>query len=530
MKLQNPLKQSLLGVAIEPHYLVVAAWSRGWSGWKLIHRERVQIDLDPMPDVIVAALRPLVLRWGLMPGTPVAVIVPPSIGGVVASNSPRVQKGATNAAEQELVRALPFSFREIEWATESERFGERQTTRCLWLPKAWVTDLKVALSRIAFRLDEVYTRSEVLPFIENREEPSGKKQKQKRTTEPVVGWVEAGDHYHYFHVTQGKLAVSSRVLSGNAPEMVIREIALEIVTLAEVRGFRVSVLNGVNLGSSLRRALESIGLPVRTVSLTPADPSVQKRIRNEDDFIAVTSLARAYKKGLTGFWVVPERDVLLRPVYELSLAIVALGILLYGILYWVDASWSRDSNRLKTEIKKVTPDYLHTVATEDEIMRMQGAIVCAEAINAGENPLDPLYRVYELLPRSGWLDRFSYTEASKVSFSGYGVDLGELAEILKQSPYFANVKVVERREGPPGMPLSFSVEADWVKRSSSVLPQVPLFPNSPVVQSSPPIFATPPPPPQAAPVPAPVKPPQPSAMPAPIKPAPPAEQASATSI
>ena len=101
------LSRTLLVVCPEGHALRVFTCVARFTGWSLGRVETIDLPSSELrPDVIAGAVRPLALRWGIPPGTEVALVLPPLVGGVLSLSGRAPLPGADLGASRARSSAL----------------------------------------------------------------------------------------------------------------------------------------------------------------------------------------------------------------------------------------------------------------------------------------------------------------------------------------------------------------------------------------------------------------------------------------
>lgn len=431
------MKLLKLALILEQDQLIVSLWSFGLKGWKISRSEKVSMPTaDPLAEQMLAAIRPLILKWGLPPEVPLVAMAPAGVGGFLSFSFPRVAKSDLEALiDGELAKALPFSLKEVERGYQVKRRGDRLEVSVFWLPKSWVSELRNALSRAGLRLSEVFHRAQMLGAALARREVAG-----------AWGCVEksaAGVHFHFFR--RGVLPDRSRFLASSDPAALAGEFELDLLALSSA-GIQPEIVHGVGVEEALRGALAQS----KKVRLEP-----HANLAGLPDL-----LLGAWRGGGQGIWLAPDKSAMAARLTAALIRIVGVGALVCGAAWWALSGLHDQEDALENEVKRLKPRYQKALAVEREAVLSQREIGQIEALGGGTSALAVLYEVFKSLPPDAWLLRFDYT-AGQVEIEGYGSDSHQLGEILQQNNVLAEIVSVDPQVATDEQRQPFALKMKW---------------------------------------------------------------------
>lgn len=459
------MKLIKLALVMEQDHISAAVWEFGLKGWKISRSERVALPTaDPLAEQVLAAIRPLAVSWGIAPDTPVMVVVPAGVGGVLSFTFAKsARKDLDALLDFELTKALPFSLKEIERGYHAATVGEHLNVGVVWLPRLWLVELKNALARAGLRLSELFHRAQLMGVALGREQAAA-----------PWGCVEQDGpavHFHYFR--SGVFPDRSRCLCQAEAATLGREFELEWVAL-DSAGMSPSPVYLLGVEPALRETLEK-----------PHIGQLQVREAKPDLPELLLSL---WNGGGKGVWLMPDKGDMTDKLTPYLIGLAALGVLVSVAAWWVSSQQGEAVVVLEDEIKHLKPRYLKAVALEREVVAAQQEIDGIGAAVDGPSPLEPFYEIFKALPETAWLLSFNYAQ-DQISIEGYGVEDKVLSEKLSHSGQFKDIAPVEPQLAKNAEAVPFALKMKWSK-SAKPSPAKAAAPAA--GQSAPPVSSAPP--------------------------------------
>lgn len=431
------MKLLKLALVLEQEQLHASVWGFGLGGWHIVRTERVAMpSADPLLEQVLAAIRPLITKWGLPPDIPVIAVAPPGMGGILSYSFPRsAGKDLAALVDFELARALPFSLKEVERGFQSRREGDRILVSVFWLPKSWVGEFRNALARAGFRLSELCHRAQLIGAVLGGAGESG-----------PWGCVEQNsgnlDLHFYRH---GALPDRSRRLQGAASARLGQELALDLVALS---------------GAGLEpRRICLAGVGQDTASALQA--SVPAKLQAVDKIVLPEALLALWRGGGSGIWLMPDKGLMAARLIPVVIIFTLLGAIGSGTVWWLMTQQRDSAAVLDEEARQLKPRYQKAIAMEHAAIRAQQELTEIDAALAGPSPLEMLNEVHKALPEQAWLMAFNYT-GSGVEIEGYGIDAGELGKILAQGGAFGGIAPYEPRLATDSERQPFALGMKWI--------------------------------------------------------------------
>jgi hypothetical protein len=440
------MKSYKLALLVEREHVFVSLWSRGLREWKISASERIALrSADPLPEQILGAIRPLVLRWALPPDTPVYCVVQPPPGGLVSLKFPRkARKDLAALVDFELAKSLPFPLKEVERGFQTVAEGNDLLVSVFWLPKAWLTEIRNALARAGLRLTEVFHRAQLVGTALSTAAGASVEGKP-------WGYVEQDGDTVYLHLFRhGALPATSRALGQVADPTVVQNLHLELLACQAATPGSTPLYLAPLADDSLLGRLRDAAAAHGEITLKPYESKL--------DFAAL--LLAFWKQGGEGVWLVPDRASMMARLTPVGLVLVIVGVLASATVWWLVSGARDDVAALEADASKVKPHYQKAVAVEKQLLDVSEQIHAVEAMASGPRALDVLYEVFKFLPDKAWLLRFGFT-LEGASFEGYGISGQDLQKKLKQSGKFSQVALREPKLAKDQTLVPFALEVKW---------------------------------------------------------------------
>lgn len=489
----SALRQTMLAISLEQGRLVAWRCVRlGLGAWQVDRREEFALEQqEPSGDALVTPLRPLLLRWGLPPGTPVVLVLPPQLGGCLTLTAPAEAKGRDWVAA-ELTRLLPFATKELDFGSTLRQVQGKTLAEVVWLPRGWLADVRGALAKLGLKLDEVLSRAQLLAPLPAAL-PLGLRLRQllpkQRIDLPAVQTVATLEAVSadtaYFHCYVDGLVLRSRRLAMTSSRELAAAVALELFSL-DAEGVRVDALQLSGLSPEVRELLS-------------------------DDFrgtihfqAAATDLGAAFcaawQRDVHGIWLMPgEKREIFASLYKAGYVIAGVGTVLAVAMSMAASSAEEEVGQLEGDARRLKPKYQKVVAVETEAVGMSRLTAAIDGASKAPTPLDALYGVYEVLPETAWVTRFSWRADGVLVVAGHGLSSVEVAKRLQTQAGFSAVRAADAVVAPAapaasgtaapsvvptaGDALAFQVECRWqapgkpvVSAPASAAPAAPVSP------------------------------------------------------
>ncbi len=409
------MKLQKLALLIEQAQITVSLWTFGLKGWGITRTEKVPLPTtDPLAEQVLAAIRPLVLKWGIVPDTPVMTVVPAGVGGFLSFSLPATASQDMDALiDVEIGKSLPFSVREVEKSYRIIKEKDLLRISVLWMPKLWVGELKNALARIGLRLSELFHRAQLV---------GGELGGNGELLAAPWGCVEQDGkavHFHFFRM--GNVVERSRSLAFAETAKLAQEFNLDLLSLSCI-GLTPNRIFLAGVESALGDTL-----------------SAQKKggLQTYQRKNGLPELLLAFwKKGGGGVWLIPDRATMMARMTPWMIGLVALCSALTVALWWTVQGQREEVEQLESDIKKIKPKFQKASGVETEVIRAQLQINGIHTITQPGEPLEALYEIYKTLPEKAWLASFKF-DGKEIVIEGYGAEGSSLLESLKKTPRLA---------------------------------------------------------------------------------------------
>ena len=478
-----PLSRTLLVVCPQGPVLRVFTCVARLRGWCLGRAENIPLAAaaqasgappDLLPEAIAAAVRPLVLRWGIAPGTEVALVLPPATGGLLSLADRSGSRGARARAawlEAELAGRIPFALKDIEYETCLHTSGSERSIQVAWVPRSVAIEFRTAFARLGLALGEVVFRAQL--YARHGRTPL---ERCELLIEHWAGW-------SCFHLIAG-----GRVLrSAMAPTPTAREfgdrLRLELLSIeddagaaspAASPGLAAPVPDGVPRGGVPRG-----GVPKGSVAIVVL-AGAQGGISSEFDAAAKSAaqgmkieqrttdlsgmFVRFWRAGAKGIWLVPERPPPLAMARRLAYTMAGCGALLAAALTWDASVIGDETAALEARAASLRPQLRALV--EKERLALLAIETVAAVARLSATPVQPqaaLLAVFHALPRSAWVTGFTF-EGDSATVQGKGMDTATAVARLRNQRGVRSAAAAPRDEANSagGDSRQFQVRFQWV--------------------------------------------------------------------
>lgn len=437
------MKFQKLALLIEQAHITVSLWTLGLKGWQISRSENVSLPTtDPLAEQVLAAIRPLVLKWGVAPDTPVLTVVPAGVGGFLSFTLPATAgKDLDALIDVEIGKVLPFSVREVEKSYRFVKEKERLRVSVLWMPKLWVGELKNALARIGLRLSELFHRAQLV---------GGELGASGDLASASWGCIEQDGkavHFHFFR--KGNVVERSRSLVFGESARLAQELNLDLLSLSCINLTpRRIFLAGVDgaLADSLAAQVE----PESKGAIQP----YQRKSGLPERLLAL------WKSGDGGVWLVADRTAMMARLTPWMIGLVALCTVLAGSLWWTVLGQREQAAQLEADVKKIKQKFQKASGVEAEVIRAQLEINGIQAATQPSESLDALYEVFKAMPEAAWLVSFKF-DGKEVVTEGYGIASETLQAELKKSPRLAAIELLKPQVANDAEHNPFALKMTW---------------------------------------------------------------------
>lgn len=446
----SALRQTMLAISLEQGRLVAWRCVRlGLGGWQVDRREEFALEqAEPSGDALVTPLRPLLLRWALGAGTPVVLVVPPQLGGCLSLPAPAEAKGRDWIAP-ELTRLLPFAAKELDFgATLHQRLGQ-PLAEVVWLPRGWLADVRSALGKLGLQLDEVLSRAQLLaplpaaiPLVQRLRQRMSRQLPTLPAPQTIARLEAVGTDCAYFHCYVDGAVLRSRRLALTSARELAGAVALELFSL-DAEGVRVDALH-----------LAGVAAEVRDLITDDYRGPVHYQAQVDD---LGAAFCAAWQRDVHGIWIVPsEKREIFASLYKAGYVIAGVGTVLAVALSMAASSAEEEAGQLDSDIRRLKPKYQKVVAVETQAVEMSRLAAAIDAAGSAPGPLDALYGVYEILPETAWVTRFSWRADGALVVAGRGLSSSEVVKRLQTQAGFSQVRVL----AAPTAPAATAASAD----------------------------------------------------------------------
>ena len=441
------LSRTLLVVCPEGPTLRVFTCVARLRGWSLGRADIVQLtpgelhsgaksDLQPgvqpalQPEAIAAAVRPLVLRWGIPPGTEVALVLPAVVGGVFLLADQARGRGASGDAawfERELAGRIPFGLKDIEYEARADAAGKDRSIQVAWLPRTAAVEFRTAFARLGLALGEMVFRPQ-LYAADGRKPRVGHADRRELLIEQWAGWCS-------FHLLAGGRVLRTSMGQTQTPRELTDRLQLELLSLEGEGQAATAVVSPLATRVVLVGGQGSFDSEIEA-AVKDATRSINVERRAAD----ISALfVRFWRAGGTGIWLVPENPPPLAMARRLAFAIAGCGALLAVAISWNTSAIRDEIAVLEAREARLRPQYQPLVAKERQTVSAAATAdsVARLAATPGEAQA-ALLAVFNALPRSAWVTRFSFEEG-EATVSGRGIDTESVIARMKGQPGVSRV-------------------------------------------------------------------------------------------
>lgn len=404
-----------LSIAFDADGLDVRLFRRALLGWQLAGEARLNWSLPQenasFAETLQAVLRPTLLAWAVPPQTPVLVVPPAEVGGIVSFQQPGKLDHPVAACEKALASRLPFALRELAYVWRAAAGAQVTEVAIGWLPKSWIADSRSALARLGLRAEEYYCRAFLLG-----------------------GAADAGE---------GRTAAGRVLLEANAKQLAGTLLAANRLPVA---------------GFCLDRAADSLpGQLALAIHDFPAEPGVFARGLDEalsqvcrvrwpaqiiKPLPEVSLAERAFVRwhaGEAGIWIAPEPQWLVTRLtpWLIGVAVVALA----GVvaLSWQERKLDKSVKSLEVASDKIRLAYRMASARQRELFALQDTQGKIEQFQKNPPPLQVLGLLTDQLPEPSWLLHYHF-KAGRTVAEGYGRSSQELLKAFENGPLQVQAK------------------------------------------------------------------------------------------
>lgn len=436
------MKSQKLALLLEQGQITVSLWTFGFKGWGIARTEKVVLPTaDPLAEQVLAAIRPLVLKWAIAPDTPVLTVVPAGVGGFLSlSLSASAAKDLDALIDVEIAKALPFSVREVEKSHSVVKDKDQLRVSVLWMPRSWVGELKNALARIGLRLSELFHRAQLV---------GGELGGSGELASAPWGCIEQDGkavHFHFFR--QGGVVERSRSLTSVEAPRLAQELNLDLLSLSCI--------------GLAPRSLYLAGVDAPLGEALAANPgSERSRLKAHRREQALPGLLLAYwRRGGAGVWLMPERTAMMARLTPWTIGLVAAFMVTAGVLWWTVLDQRSQTEQLDADIKKIKQKFQKASAVESEVIRFQREINAIQEASRPAEALDALHEVFKALPEQSWLVGFRF-DGKEVAVEGYGTSEDDVRKALGSSPRLAGIETREAQLAVDAAQHPFALKMKW---------------------------------------------------------------------
>jgi len=461
------LTRTLLVVCPEGPALRVFTCVARFSGWSIGRAEVVELppgalrpdahsnvpsDLQPgvppalqpafqpafQPEVIAAAVRAIVLRWSVPPGVEVALVLPAFVGGVLSLPGQFRTAGASvdmARLEMELAGRIPFAFRDIECEAQPGAIGSEQSIQVAWLPRTAAIEFRTAFARLGLVLGEIVFRPQL--FARLLAAP-GRGPDAAGTDLVIERW--AGSCF--FHLVAAGRVLRTSMAQMQTPGGLADRLQLELLSLGSEGPVATAVAS-----TRVSRIVMAGDRGIFDREFEAAVKGAARGIKIERQATEISAMfLRFWRDGGTGVWLVPDHPPPVAMARRLAFIVAGCGVLLAAAMTWNTSAIRDEIAVLEAREARLRPQYQPLVdkerqtvaaaATADSVARLTATPGEAQAA---------LLAVFNALPRSAWVTRFSFEEG-KARVTGKGLDTESVMARLKDQPGVSRVAAASGNE------------------------------------------------------------------------------------
>lgn len=354
--------------------------------WQTLRRARLPFHdasgEQGFAELLTAALRPTLLAWGVPTQTPVLLVPPGDMGGVLTTT---VGKPTQITAEVERVasQSLPFAPQDLLLCHQTRQHDQTIQVYIAWLPKRWVDDCESTLARLGMRLDEVLPRAFLLPYA-------------SVTSGPFIWLLQSGETITAYKIVreQCQLVLNTDLQSDPQAQHLLASLA---------------ALDGATAPSYLATVDDTTLLaPAAAIRQAPAP-----------DWLALAF--QRWALGDAGWWSRPTQAqtvALFAPVL-IGLALLLLTIM--AVLTWRQHQLDQANRSLEASADRLRPNHSRLESRQRELFKLQADLLQAESISKPTHPLDALALLAPALPMDSRIASYQFSPAGVV-VEGYGID------------------------------------------------------------------------------------------------------------
>ena len=443
------LSRTVLVVCPEGSTLRVFTCVARFWGWSLGRAEVVPLPSAqpaPQPEAVAAAVRPLVLRWGIPPGTEVALVLPAVVGGVLslAAGAPQTDRAWI---DRELAGRIPFASRDIECDVRAA--GPDRSIQVAWLPRTAAVEFRTAFARLGLALGEIVFRAQLYAHAARETGAEGREL-----------MIEQWNGCFSFHLLAGGRVLRTSMAQTPAAREFADRLQLELLSL-EAAGPSPAVARIVLAGAQRRFSGE--------FEAAAKDAAQGIEILRRPAELSAMFL-RFWRGGETGIWLVPENPPAM--ARRLAFAIAGIGALLAAAMAWQVSALGDETAALEARATRLRPQYQPLAAKERQALSAAATADAVARISAETSePQAALLAVFNALPRSAWVTRFAF-EAGKTTVAGRGLDTESVVEKLKRQPGVSRITGADEPESTDGNAAPrFRIGFHWAGRADERRPQ-----------------------------------------------------------
>lgn len=420
------LKRTLLVVCPEGRKLRLFTCVSGIAGWSQGRAEVLDYPAGEIrPDAIAAAVRPIMLRWGVPPGSEVAIVFPVVAGGVL---SVPLVEGTPGQGwlERQLRGRLPFGPGDINYFAQRIGRAQPRELQVTWLPQSIAGELRAAFARLGLLMGEIVFRPQLLAMSRHVQGKPG--------TELVL---ERMENNVFSYATCGGV-----VLSASQSEV---RSAAETVDRAQLDRIAVEAA-----GKKLARIVVAGPEQRFDGALVAALGEAWKDVPVERQFVDLPAMFLAFwRRGGKGIWLAPEDPAPIAKAWRLGYAVAATGCLLAAGMTWHAGMLREEIASLELRESRLRPQYQAVVEKERQASAYAGAEeFVADLARAPGDAQAVLLAVFNALPRNAWLTDYAF-ERLTTTVSGRGIDSRSMIGRLAGQAGVADAVAVED-SGPTG--------------------------------------------------------------------------------
>jgi hypothetical protein len=391
-----------LALVIHQHGMEVALFARRGLGWVCRQRSEQVVRDDEastaLSEQLGSLLRPLIISWGIKPGTPVLLATNHGLGGILTAPV-KADDTTADAVDALIASQLPHQRSEIASVAQRSGTPPNETLVLNWLPGGWLNDVRDSLARLGLRLEESFPVAHLL---------AGVAQPAKHGRKVLV--VERSHQLGLWAMRpSGEIDACAQLDLRQAG--LASRLGLALMGLSAESG---ATIIGSGLSESTTQLLQQAGY-----APTLREPLADLPVR----------LFQHWLSGGAGWWQSPPREWLLARVTPALIGLAAMLIGSIAYLGWDTERLTDETAKLEASAEKLRPNYRRLDAKQRDLLHMRSALIDNESFRTHQSALGGLAALTAVLPMGSWVSHY-HSDSRTVTAEGMGIDNQTLISLL----------------------------------------------------------------------------------------------------